>query len=46
MEAAFAVLDEVEIDELAAPIRLEIIAALMATRAERAARRNVARGLK
>ncbi len=36
MEAAFAVLDEIEIDELSAPIRLEIIAALMATRAERA----------
>jgi len=41
MEAAFAVIDEVEIDELAAPIRLEIIAALMATRAERAARREI-----
>jgi len=39
MEAAFAVLDEIEIDELSAPIRLEIIAALMATRAERAALR-------
>ena len=37
MEAAFAVLDEIEIDELSAPIRLEIISALMATRAERAA---------
>jgi len=36
MEAAFAVLDEIEIDELSAPIRLEIISALMATRAERA----------
>ena len=34
-EAAFAVLDELEIDELAAPIRLEIITALMATRQER-----------
>jgi len=40
MEAAFAVIDEVEIDQLVAPIRLEIIAALMATRAERAARRE------
>jgi hypothetical protein len=36
-EAAFAVLDEIEIDELTAPIRLEIIAALMATQSERAA---------
>ena len=34
-EAAFAVLDEIEIDELAAPIRLEIITALMATKQER-----------
>lgn len=38
MEAAFAVLDEIEIDELTAPIRLEIISALMATREERKAR--------
>lgn len=36
-EAAFAVLEELEIDELSAPIRLRIIAALMATREERAA---------
>ena len=36
-EAAFAVIDELEIDELAAPIRLEIITALMATRQERRA---------
>jgi len=35
-DAAFAVLEEIEIDELAAPIRLEIISALMATREERA----------
>ena len=41
MEAAFAVLDEIEIDELSAPIRLEIISALMATRAERAARHQL-----
>jgi hypothetical protein len=34
-EAAFAVLDEIEIDELAAPIRLELITALMSTRQER-----------
>ena len=34
-EAAFAVLDELEIDELSAPIRLEIITALMATKQER-----------
>lgn len=34
-EAAFAVLGELEIDELAAPIRLEIITALMATKQER-----------
>lgn len=34
-DAAFAVLDALEIDELAAPIRLEIITALMATKAER-----------
>lgn len=34
-EAAFTVLDELEIDELAAPIRLEIITALMATKQER-----------
>ena len=33
--AAFAVLDELEIDELSAPIRLEIITALMATKQER-----------
>jgi len=37
MDAAFAILDELEIDELTAPIRLEIIAALTATRQERAA---------
>ena len=36
-EAAFAIIDELEIDELAAPIRLEIITALMATRQERQA---------
>lgn len=36
-EAAFAVLDELEIDELSAPIRLEIITALMATKKERKA---------
>jgi len=36
-DAAFAVLDELEIDELAAPIRLEIITALMATKMERKA---------
>ena len=41
MEAAFAVLEEIEIDELSAPIRLEIISALMATRAERAARHQL-----
>ncbi|WP_427450351.1 hypothetical protein [Litorimonas sp. WD9-15] len=35
-DAAFAVLDEIEIDELAAPIRLEIITILTATRQERA----------
>ena len=35
-EAAFAVLDEMEIDELTASMRLEIITALMATKAERA----------
>lgn len=34
-DAAFAVLDELEIDELSAPIRLEIITALMATKQER-----------
>ena len=34
-EAAFAVLEELEIDELSAPIRLEIITALMATKQER-----------
>jgi hypothetical protein len=34
-EAAFAVLDEIEIEELAAPIRLELITALMSTRQER-----------
>lgn len=34
-KAAFAVLDELEIDELSAPIRLEIITALMATKQER-----------
>lgn len=34
-DAAFAVLEALEIDELAAPIRLEIITALMATKAER-----------
>ncbi len=34
-EAAFAVLNELEIDELSAPIRLEIITALMATKQER-----------
>ena len=34
-DAAFAVLDEIEIDELSAPIRLEIITALMATKQER-----------
>lgn len=34
-DAAFAVLDEIEIDELAAPIRLEIITALMMTQEER-----------
>ena len=33
--AAFAVLEEIEIDELSAPIRLEIITALMATKQER-----------
>jgi len=38
-EAAFAVIDELEIDELAAPIRLEIITALMATKQERKAMR-------
>ena len=42
MNAAFAVLDEIEIDELTAPIRLEIITALMATRAERSANRQPA----
>ena len=36
-EAAFAIIDELEIDELAAPIRLEIITALMATSQERQA---------
>ena len=36
-EAAFAVVDELEIDELSAPIRLEIITALMATKQEREA---------
>ncbi len=36
-EAAFAVLDEMEIDELTASMRLEIITALMATKAERIA---------
>lgn len=36
-DAAFAVLDEMEIDELTASMRLEIITALMATKAERAA---------
>jgi hypothetical protein len=36
-EAAFAVLDEMEIDELTASMRLEIITALMATKAERKA---------
>jgi len=36
-EAAFAVLDEMEIDELTASMRLEIITALMATKAERTA---------
>ena len=41
MEAGFAVLEEIEIDELTAPIRLEIIAALMATRAERAAQHKL-----
>lgn len=40
MNPAFAVLEEIEIDELTAPIRLEIITALMATRAERAALRK------
>ena len=35
VEAAFAVIEELEIDELAAPIRLEIITALMATSQER-----------
>lgn len=40
MYPAFAVLEEIEIDELTAPIRLEIITALMATRAERAALRK------
>lgn len=40
-DAAFAVLNELEIDELAAPIRLEIITALMATRQERDGRRSV-----
>lgn len=34
-EAAFAVIDDLEIDELSAPIRLEIITALMATKQER-----------
>lgn len=34
-EAAFSVLEEIEIDELSAPIRLEIITALMATKQER-----------
>ncbi len=34
-DAAFAVLEEIEIDELTAPIRLEIITALMATKQER-----------
>ena len=36
-EAAFAVLDALEIDELSAPIRLEIITALMSTQQERKA---------
>ena len=36
-DAAFAVIDDLEIDDLAAPIRLEIITALMATRQEREA---------
>ena len=36
-EAAFAIIDDVEIGELAAPIRLEIIAALMTTQEERIA---------
>ena len=36
-DAAFAVIDELEIDELVAPIRLEIITALMATSQERQA---------
>lgn len=35
MRGAFSLLDDIEIDELAAPIRLEVIAALMATRDER-----------
>jgi len=39
-EAAFAVMDEIEIEELASPIRLEIISALMATRAERAQKKS------
>lgn len=36
-EAAFAIIDELELDELAAPIRLEIITVLMATQQERQA---------
>lgn len=39
-EKAFAVIEELEIDELAAPIRLEIITALMATKQERRAFRS------
>jgi hypothetical protein len=34
-ESAFAIIEDIEIDELAAPIRLEIIAALMMTPEER-----------
>ena len=40
-QAAFAVLDEMEIDELTASMRLEIIAALMATKAEREASKQL-----
>ena len=39
-DAAFAVINALEIEELAAPIRLEIITALMATKQERNAYRQ------
>jgi hypothetical protein len=40
-DAAFAVLESLEIDELSAPIRLEIITAMMATKQERKAAKTL-----